>query len=384
MNRIKIMHFIHGLNTGGAETLVKNYMLNFDQKKYDVVLLCLRHEKGSPYEEKLRKRGIRMVFVQDNLRFDNETIFYKKIMNYFCNYIIVKKTINLEKPDILHTHLPINGYIKFARPSKNTIIFHTVHSDPDKLWPKDNKRRMRDFRAVKWLIAHRNMKLIVLHEGMKNMVDKMFGISNSIVLNNGVDVDSIKSVVNRDVIREELNIAEEAFVIGHIGRFSKVKNQKFLVDILSSMERKRKNSFLLMVGDGPDKNKIMKELDERGLNGKYLILSNRQDVPDLFAAMDIFVFPSLYEGLPLSLIEAQVANKPCFISDKVNQKAVISNLVTSLSIDDNPKKWADTILDYKKPQKIIVNEEDWDIKRITKQLEQLYMDALMEKNNGKK
>ena len=129
----KVMHFIHGLNTGGAETLVKNYMLMFDNREFDAVLLCLSHEPGSPYEKELRERGVRVIYVQDLLPFRERSGFLGKAANRYCRYLVVRKIIRKEKPDILHTHLPINSFVKFARPKATTVIFHTVHNEPTKL-----------------------------------------------------------------------------------------------------------------------------------------------------------------------------------------------------------------------------------------------------------
>ena len=382
MSKTKIMHFIHGLNTGGAETLVKNYMLNFNQSKYDVVLLCLNHEKDSPYEGDLRKNGIRMIFVQDGLPFKGSENFCKKVVDYLYSFVVVKRIIRSENPDILHTHLPINSFVKYAKPSHDTVIFHTVHNEPARLWPKNNRKRQKDFRAVKWLVKHYGMRFIVLHKEMKMTVNKMFGVDNTIVLNNGVDVERIRNPKSATAMRRELGIPKDAFVMGHVGRFSNEKNQSFLVDILENIIKEKENSFLLMVGDGPNKSTLIAKLQEKGLENRYLILSNRNDISDLLNLMDIFVFPSLYEGLPLSLIEAQIAKKPCFISDSINSQAIISNLVTGLSLGKGVGKWAKVILNYKRPTEIIVNDADWNIANITKQLEQIYRASLEEKAGG--
>lgn len=382
MNKLKVMHFIYGLNTGGAETLVKNYILNFDGHKFDVILLCLDHEKNSLYEIVLRDNKIRMIFVQDYLLFKVQNNFFKKVINYLSKYIIMKRIVRRESPNILHMHLFSNRLVRFAKPSHDVRIFYTVHNDPKKAW--DRKDRRKDFQALKWLVKHYNMRFIVLHEQMKEEIKKMFGVPDSILLNNGVDVNRIKNARDGKKMQQEISIPEDAFVIGHVGRFSKVKNQEFLVDIFSAIAKKNKKAFLLMIGDGADKNKIIKKLDKNNLEGRYLILSNRNDVPELLSVMDVFVFPSLYEGLPLSLVEAQIARKPCFISDKINEHVDISNLVTRLSLKQSPEEWGNTILSYKKPKKIEVDEDSWDIKKITKQLEQIYLDALEEKKNGKK
>lgn len=375
---MKIMHFIHGLNTGGAETLVKNYMLNFDEEKNDYVLLCVGHHNESPYEEELKKAGVRVIYVEDKLRFKQDSRF-GRFVNHFHRYFIIRKTIKREGPDIIHTHLTVNKFVKFARPRKNTVIFHTVHSEPKKLWSNKNKK---DFESLSWLVKNYQVQFIVLHDMMKNEVDEMFGVSNSIVLNNGVDVDRFKNVKNREDMREELGIFQDVFVVGHVGRFSKVKNHDFLVEVFKELNMP--NKFLLMVGDGKEKNKIEKKLNDLGFDGKYLILSNREDIPDLLNVMDVFVFPSFYEGMPTSLIEAQEAKIPCFSSDAICEDAVISNFVIRKSLEDRAKKWADVIKKYKKPEKIVINDEDWDIKKITKQLELMYVNAIKEKQNGKK
>ena len=379
---MRVMHLIHGLNTGGAETLVKNYFLNFDKSKNDVVLLCMYHINESPYEDVLRKAGVRIIFVEDFFLFSNKRIARK--FNRLYKYFLIRRIVRKESPDILHTHMSVNSYVRFANPKKSTTIFHTIHTNPKALWDCSKKGRARDLIATRWLVKHRDMRFIVLHEKMRKEINEMFGRNDTIVLDNGVDVEKINNAKNSKIIRKELGIPEDILVLGHIGRFSKVKNQEFLVDVFKEVHKKNGKAFLLMVGDGPDKAKIAKKLNSSGLEGCYLILSNRSDISDLLSAMDVFVFPSLYEGLPLSLIEAQIARKPCFVSDRVDESATISNLVTGLPLKNDASKWVEAILSYEKPKKGVVDEKEWDIKKITKRLEQIYLDTLAGRQNGKK
>ena len=127
---IKLVHFIHGLNTGGAETLVKNYMLNIDHDCFDTVLLCLRHEKKSPYELILKKYGIKVLYVEDEMFLKNSSCIIG-ILARIYRYIIVRRILRRENPDIVHTHLIVNKYIKFARLRQKIVLFHTVHNDPE-------------------------------------------------------------------------------------------------------------------------------------------------------------------------------------------------------------------------------------------------------------
>ena len=377
----KVLHLIHGLNAGGAEALVTNYFLNFKNNKISYTLLCLEHRRECLFESILEDSGVDLLYVEDYLPFKNNTNRVCKLINRLARRIIVRKIIRQKDPDIIHTHLKINSFLRFVRPRCDTIIIITVHSDPNKIWGGEGSKR--DYYAVNWLIRHYKTFFVVLHNEMMSIIHEIFDVSNTMILNNGVDVERIRLAKNRERLRRELKISESAFVMGHVGRFSYVKNQDFLVDIFIEIAKIKGNAFLLMVGDGPDKGKIIKKLENNGLGGKYLILSNRNDVPDLLTIMDVFIFPSLYEGLPLSLIEAQVARKPCFISDAINKYADISNLITRLSLQQEAKEWSETILSYKKPKRIIVNDEEWDIKKITKKLEDIYLKVLEERNEKK-
>ena len=128
---MKIMQFIHGLNTGGAETLVKEYAMNLKNTKYEICILCFEHYEASPYEKLLKEKNIKVIYVCDYMKHYNKKGFFYKCINHIQKYLLIKKTIHKEKPNILHTHLPINSYVKFAKVNKNTKIFHTVHSNPN-------------------------------------------------------------------------------------------------------------------------------------------------------------------------------------------------------------------------------------------------------------
>ena len=175
---------------------------------------------------------------------------------------ITKKIIRKEKPDIIHTHVLLNNYIKFANPSKNAKIFHTVHSEPSRYWPTNKNK---DFKAAKYLVKKYNMKFICLHEKMKNEINEMFNVKDSIVLNNGIDFSKYDNVTDKKIIREKLNIPTDSFVIGHIGRFNKVKNHNFLIDIFNEIFKRNSKAFLLMIGSGEEKDKIKNKLHKLGL-----------------------------------------------------------------------------------------------------------------------
>ncbi len=366
---IKVMHVIHGLNMGGAETLVKEYALKLDKSKFDLQILCFNHFNDSPYEEQLKNSNIKVLYVEDYQKYYNKRGLTYKIFNHYQRYFLIKKMIHKYNPDVLHTHLTINKFIKFASPKKGTKIFHTVHSEPKRYWP--NKKN-KDYKAAKFLVKKYGMRFICLHDKMRMEINQIFNVNNSLILNNGIDLKRFKNVVNKEKMRESLNIANNSLVIGNVGRFSKVKNHDFIIEVFNEIYKQNKNSFLLLIGSGEEKENIISKINMYKLNNNCLLLENRTDVPDLLNAMDIFLFPSICEGLGIAVIEAQNASLPCFISNGVPSSAIISNLVTKIDLNDSYEFWANQILNYEKPQQIIINNEDWDIDKIVKKLESIY------------
>ena len=178
-------------------------------------------------------------------------------------------------------------------------------------------------------------------------------------------------------LRRKLKIPIDAFVIGHVGRFSEQKNHKFLVSVFEKIHSIDPKAFLLMIGMGDQQQNIEMYLNKLGLQNNYMILSNRTDIPNLLSIMDIFVFPSLYEGAPITLIEAQKVGVPCFVSNNISRTIKISNLIHFWPLDLSSNVWAQKICSYKKPLKIEYNGlEKWDINEVIKDLESIYEESV--------
>ena len=368
---IKVFHVIYGLKTGGAETLVKDYVLNIDKSKFIVKVLCFSRE-SSPYEALLENSCIQIIYLDDYINFKGST-FFSKLFLKIKKYFLFRKILHEENPDVIHSHLLINRFVLFARPKKNTKIFYTVHTEPNSLWNYHDIIHFLELISCKILLRKYRMKFIVLHDEMRIKVNSIFKINNSLVLNNGIDFCRFSNLKNRKSVRDELNINHDSFVIGHVGRFSATKNHNFLIDVFFQYHLLNPKSFLLMIGAGEEINIIRSKLHSLHLDNCYLILSNRLDIPDLLNSIDAFVFPSIYEGLGISLIEAQKVGIPCFVSDSIPKYACISNYVSFLSLNDSPSLWAFNIFNYSKPKKMILDDKNWDIRVIIKKLENLYL-----------
>ena len=199
------------------------------------------------------------------------------------------------------------------------------------------------------------------------------------VLNNAIDTQRFAfDLSTRAGIRKVFGYADE-LVIGHVGRFDAAKNQSFLLDVFSEIVKREPNAKLLLVGDGPLRKQIETKVAALGLSDRVIFTGVRSDVADLMQAMDILVFPSKNEGLPVTLVEAQAAGLPCVISDSIPKDAVITkNLVTTLSLQDSPEKWAEHVLSRKQEARSDHSEEvkaaGFDIRETAKWLEEFYLD----------
>ena len=368
----KVLHFIHGLTMGGAETLVKEYCLHIDKEKYDVAVLCF-YRYHMPYEKILEDAGIRVTYIEDIENYEKEGVnkYLHKLMLILHRIFYVRKYLKEHKPDIVHTHLNNSTYIWAAKPPKGTKIFHTIHSELDALWEDDLESKI-DFFAAKQLIKKYQMRFFALHEQMRIDTNKLFGVDNSVVINNGIDFEKFEKALPKEVVRKREEIPTNAFVIGHVGRFNEDKNHGFLVDVFEKLHENNPKAYLLMIGNGNTLSEIQEKIDEIGLSDCTKILSYRTDIPDLLNTMDRFVLPSKYEGLGIVLIEAQKMGIPCIASSAVPDAAKISNLMKKLDLELPVDVWSKAIEDFSVENIQYDGLEEWDIKHVVKCMERIY------------
>lgn len=161
-------------------------------------------------------------------------------------------------------------------------------------------------------------------------------------VHNAVDLNVYKyDEGSRKKIRREFCIADEQLVIGHIGRFNQQKNHKFLIEIFAAVLKQKPDALLMLVGDGEKKNEIKKQISTLGIKESVIFTGVRSDIPALLSAMDVFVFPSFYEGMPNTVIEAQSTGLPCAIADTITKEAGVTECVHYKSLDEPAEFWAD-------------------------------------------
>lgn len=373
MRMTNVVHFIHGLNMGGAETLVKNYALLLDKSKFKVTVLCYTHEE-SPYEELLRRNNIEVIYVCDSMPLYKRKGIIAKIVNHYQRYWLIRQELRKLDPDIVHFHLTVSDFIRFAHPKKSVRLFYTQHFDTSR-WKKDYPN---DIKNLKWLMKHYSVQPIALNKAMKASMDRILQTDRTRILNNGVDMSEFQKPLDRNAKRNALNVPQDAFVIAHVGRFDPIKNHEFLVKVFQQVKKKKPEAFLLMVGRGETEEKVRNQLEGAGLADSYRILHDRTDVAEILQACDAAVFPSFSEGLGIAVIEIQAAGLCCVASTGVPKDACISNRIRFLSLEESAEVWADTLLKMVASKNPIQYDglEEWDIRQNVGQLEKMYEEAM--------
>lgn len=209
----------------------------------------------------------------------------------------------------------------------------------------------------------------------------VFGENNYIILNNGIDVEKYKFRDDyRTEIRQKYRIAPNEIVLGHVGKIYKPKNHGYLIEIFKAFHAEHPNSKLLLVGDGELKEEIEKRVFLYGLKDSVIFAGMQTEVSKYLAAIDVFVFPSLWEGMPLALIEAQANGIMCIASDCIDPSVKITRNIIQMSIEEEPEKWAkkiDQILSYDRnimaeDSVSLIIQSGYDVKQNVKILENIY------------
>lgn len=366
----KIMQFITNLNDGGAETLVKEYALLIDHTRFDIVIVTIRNVTNTSVYKTLKENDIRIINVYPKwnicIKIFNK-LFGKKYIDYR-----LKRIIALEKPDVIHAHLYVLKYLnRISKHLKDIKLFYTCHSIVTCYF---GTKYPEQTEAAKNLIKNNGMKFIALHDKMRVELNEMFDVDDTVVLKNGIDIHKfVDSYTYRDETRKQLGIKNDEYLVGHVGRFSYQKNHKFLLEVFRRIKDRNLKAKLLLVGSGPDKEKINNWIKELDIKNDVVILSHRTDIPQLMAAMDVFIFPSIIEGFGIVLVEAQASKLRCIVSDNVPSETYLSKYIIPLSLTESIDKWCEVAIDGNLFSQYQNRIDLYDINNEIKKLEQLYI-----------
>ena len=201
------------------------------------------------------------------------------------------------------------------------------------------------------------------------------------IIKNGVEIDKfIFNKGTREKARHEMGLSSR-FVIGHVGRFQTQKNHSYLFDVFTGIKQKQNNAVLLLIGQGELESVIREKAEKFGLTDSVIFAGQRSDIPDLLMAMDVYVFPSLYEGLPNTVVEAQATGLRCLVSDSITKEVGFTDLVQFLPLELGPDEWAEIALQYRtgyerRNMKVEFIEKGYDIRSTAIWLEEYFVSYL--------
>lgn len=357
---IKILQVFGALNRAGSESLVMNIYRNIDRSKvqFDFVKHTSAH---CAFDDEIKSMGGKIYCAPK---------FY--FFNYFQYRTWWRKFFE-QHPEykIIHGHLFTIASIFFEEAHKYNRI--TIgHSHATKT-PICNIKTILRRPFIKKLSKTSDYRFACSEDAG----EWIFGKDCFSVFKNAIESQKyVFSEQSRKKIRDELQLHDK-FVIGNIGRLTHQKNQSFLIDIFKCVYKKNKNAILLIIGVGELEHDLRKKARDSGLEKNIVFTGSRSDVPALLSAMDVFVFPSLYEGLGIVAIEAQTAGLPTICADTIPKESNITGLIEFLSLSDSAEKWADHVLkQLKKSERLNMQNEivaaGYDIKDSTKWMEKFY------------
>lgn len=369
---LRVLMLFTILNRGGAEAMVMNYYREIDRSKVQFDFVVHREEKGD-YEDEVTALGGK-IYRMMPLRPHTFGKYEKQIAAFFDEH---------PEYQIIHGQCSESGYFFYKEASRRGIPViiahaHSSHVKVDLRWFFRTwmKHQMRPYlthyfscgdEASEWLFGKELAKKAVV---LKNAIDTRRYLFNAQV---------------RKRVREELSIDNKALTICHVGSFVGVKNHSFIVDIFAEILKKRPDAQLLLIGDGILRAQTEQKVHEKGLDTQVKFLGVRRDVHELLQAFDVMLFPSLFEGLPVTLVEAQSAGLSCVISENIPREVIITDLVEQVPLAETASRWAERVIaagskehdKTKYPQ--VVTEAGFDIKKNAQWLQDFYLNSIASK-----
>lgn len=353
---------VHEMNRGGIENFIMNLyrVIDRDVIQFDFVA---HTDKKCDFDDEIKDLG-GTIFHCPDYRIVNHLNYCKWWKDFFVSHPEYK---------IVHSHLDssANIHLRIAKKFGCVTIAHS-HSSAEGF-------------GIKALVKS------ILKIGFNNCCDYKFACSNeaakwlygnkaneATIIKNGIDTE--KYVFNakiRNELRKEWNISEDEVVLGHIGRLDKNKNHTFILDILKELNEKGISTTFVSAGKGEELTNLLNKAKNLNLEKKALFLGLRGDIPNILQVFDVFVMPSVYEGLPVSSIEAQASGLKCVLSDSISQESNVTGNVEFISLDNTAKEWVEQISKMLPYDRVDTSEKisqaGYDIKTTAQQLTDFYI-----------
>lgn len=365
---IRVLHILQRMEAGGTQALLMNIYRKIDRTKVQFDFLVEYPEKQF-YDDEITEMGGR--------------IYYSTVREDFNVFKFMRqlKTILNEHPEyrIVHSHAFTIGYFCLKTAKKCGVPVRIAHSH--------SNETMHD---IKWIPKLIMQKLYTIHATdlfacSEEAGKYLFKNRPFSVLKNAINSSKFVSDGRiREEVRNELGVNDN-FVVGHVGRFHTSKNHSFLIDVFAQIKKKKTNAKLILIGSGDLEQNIRNKAERLSLTDSIVFLGNRADMERIYQAMDVFVFPSIFEGLGIVAIEAQAAGIPVICSEGLPPESNVTPLYKKLMLSDGAEKWALEALSIAEEPQCHSNMQQYiidagfDMKSTAAEMERFYLDKHYEK-----
>lgn len=364
---MKVLFIIHHLKMGGAEAIVTNYALQMKKMGIEVAVLDIWHFNTILFR-KLQNANIPVfsIFKESNIitriinhLYPSKISLNERIMDVISEY----------KPDVVHLHT----FFRDTQIDKKLCSkwFFTLHTDVSRFLSQFDEKGIDNFSNQ----LSEGLRVLALTDKMKQELLEFNGNAHVAVIPNGLDIKSIQSQkYDKRELLKKLNLPMDTFILGHVGRFYKVKNHEKIINIFNCVLQNNPHSVLLLIGDGniQERKRLHEFVKEYSLQNKVKFLGVRKDATALMSCFDAFVLPSFQESFSLVLVEAQVHGVRCVASDTVPEEVICNDNCFKLSINESSEKWASLLLDSSVRHDNVKSVYDFDIKNVLTTINALY------------
>ena len=329
----RLLCLISGMNAGGAETFLMKIYRKLDRENYQMDF-CINVREKCYYEDEILSMGGKI------FRIPSKSESRKEFTRQLAELIRKEKY-----ESVLRVTSNAMGFmdLKVAKKAGAKVCAARSSNSSDgngwKTWVAHRLGKLLYTRFVDVKFAPSDLAAIY------TFGKKAYDSGKVTILHNAVDLSVFHyDPEGREKIRRELGIGENTLLVGHVGRFDPQKNHGQLLDIYAAIREKQPDSRLLLVGQGKLEQQLREKAEALGISESVIFAGVRSDIPQVLSAMDVFVFPSFYEGMPNTVIEAQSAGLPCIIADTITREADITGLVQYLSLETAADEWAEKAL----------------------------------------
>lgn len=335
---MRILHIVGAMNMGGTETMLMNIfrLLDREEVQFDFVSFT---NQDAYYDEEIRNLGGRIIYVSKS----TSVFELKRVIQEFGPY------------DVVHSHTLFNCGIANLAAKLAGVPIRIAHAHTT-LDSSDSFIRKLYINLMQKLIKVTSTHFLSCSQAAATYLfgNKITNSSKYMYLPNMIDYERLL-MPNKENIKKfkEKYQLENRYVIGHIGRLTEAKNHRYLIDIIDQMRKVNDQVILLLVGDGVLRPELELLIKEKKLQNHVVFTGVQSDVSSALYNMDVFVFPSIFEGLGLVLLEAQLCGLPCVVSEAIQPEADLGiNLMTTLQLDEGVDSWCDEILEKVHTQEV--------------------------------